>query len=526
MKILYPDYEKSLVNFSATILKEFGISSEYSTLSRIDKLLKEEEYKNIVVLLYDGLGSKIIEKHLDKNSFLVKNKMLDITSTVPSTTMAATTSILSGKTPYEHGWIGWNMYFKDLDKTITIARNKIKNSDEELDFKVTQKFLKYESIFDKINNSSLGKAYGLFPFGVGAYESREEAYKRIVNLSQNSGKKLIYAYFEEPDSIMHMTGTTSSEAHEEILKIDNEVKELCDKLRDSIVFIIADHGHVDCETLVLKKYKDIYNLVERTFDIEARCSGIKIKEGKQEEFKNKFLEEFGEYFLLMDYDEVVEKKLFGMGIEHERFRDTIGDFVAIAINKYALNYDDSDPVFKSSHAGLTEKEMLVPVIVVKKKPFKDGVREVVKSDFKEIKELCNMMQKSRVSKRKDLFCDFNSLSPVEFDSYCGRNNPYMCFVYTIEDQIVGFIKLRLKDLMGHRLFANFVYIELENIFVKEGYRGQGVGTALMNYALVYAKKNRVNKLEYRAWAFEEETNKFIEKFNANKLFMVLEIDLK
>ena len=63
MKILYPDYEKSLVNFSATILKEFGISSEYSTLSRIDKLLKEEEYKNIVVLLYDGLGSKIIEKH-------------------------------------------------------------------------------------------------------------------------------------------------------------------------------------------------------------------------------------------------------------------------------------------------------------------------------------------------------------------------------------------------------------------------------------------------------------------------------
>ena len=149
MKILYPDYEKSLVNFSATILKEFGISSEYSTLSRIDKLLKEEEYKNIVVLLYDGLGSKIIEKHLDKNSFLVKNKMFDITSTVPSTTMAATTSILSGKTPYEHGWIGWNMYFKDLDKTITIARNKIKNSDEELDFKVTQKFLKYESIFDK-----------------------------------------------------------------------------------------------------------------------------------------------------------------------------------------------------------------------------------------------------------------------------------------------------------------------------------------------------------------------------------------
>lgn len=526
MKILYPNYEKSLVNFSATILKEFGISSEYSTLSRIDKLLKEEEYKNIVILLYGGLGSKIIEKHLDKNSFLVKNKICDITSTVPSTTMAATTSILSGKTPYEHGWIGWNMYFKDLDKTITIARNKVKNSNEELDFKVTQSFLKYESIFDKINNSLENKAYGLFPFGVGAYENRKEAYERIVNLSQNSGKKLIYAYFEEPDSVMHITGVTSSESHEEILKIDNEVRELCDRLRDSIIFVIADHGHVDCEFLVLKEYEDIYSLVERTFDIEARCVGIKVKEGKQEAFKNKFLEKFGDYFLLMDYEEAISKKIFGMGVEHERFRDTIGDFVAIATNKYALNYDDFDPVFKSGHAGLTEKEMLVPIVAIKKKPFKDGVRSVVKADYKEIKELCNMMQKSRVGKRKDLFCDFNSLSPVEFDNYCGRSTPYMCFVYTIEDKIVGFIKLRLKNLSGHRLFTNFVYIELENIYVKDGYRGQGVGTELMNYALNYAKKNRVNKLEYRAWAFEEETNKFIEKFGAKKLFTVLEMDLR
>lgn len=527
MKVVYPNYDRNLVNFSASILKEFGVESDYPTLVRVDKILREDDYKNIIVLLYDGLGTKIMEKHLDEDSFLLKNKLCYITSTMPSTTMAATATILSAKTPYEHGHMGWNMYFKDLDETVTIASGKIKNSDVLAgpDDSVLHRCLAYENIIDKINNSG-SKAYGIFSFGLGAYENREEAYERIINLSKNSGKKLIYAYFEEPDHLMHELGVGHKDVHQEILKIDDEVKWLCNELQDSVIFVLADHGHINSEAIVIKNYDDIFNLLDRTFDIEPRCTGIKVKEGKQEEFRKLFNEKFGEYFLLMDYDEVVSKKLFGLGVEHECFKDALGDFLAIATDRYYLNYDENDPVFKSNHAGLTENEMAITISAIKKKPFKDGVRRAVVEDYKIIRDMCNNIQKFRISNRKDIFGVSNTISPTEFDKYCRKNSPDVCFVYTIQDEIVGFAKLSYNMLSGNKLYDYFSYIEIENLFVKEEYRNRGVGTALVNSILEYGRKKRVNKMEFCAWNFEEETLRFIEKFGAKELFRVLEFDVK
>lgn len=525
MKPFYPDYEKSLVNLSSSILKEFGISSNYSTLRRIDKLFREENYSNVIVLLYDGLGTKIMNKHLDKNSFLLKNRMSDISSVVPATTMAATTSLISAKTPYEHGWLGWNMYFKDIDKTISIATGTLKNTDRFVDTKLYGDKLKYESIIDKINSLTDAKAYGIFPFGVGAYEKREDAYDRIVNLSKVSGKKLIYAYFEEPDNLMHDYGINDGKVHDEILKIDDEVKMLCDRLQDSIIFVTADHGHIDSKPIILKEYKKIYNLIERTLSMEARCAGIKIKNGKQEEFKKLFNDAFGNYFLLMDYDEVVKSNLFGFGIEHEYFKDCIGDFVAVAIDRYFLNYDYDDPVFKSSHAGLTENEMLVPVIPILKRPFKNGVRRAVYADYKDVCQMDKDVQKFMYHSRKDIFNFGTPMSKSDFDDYCRKNSSNMCFVYTIDDEIVGYIKMKFNMLKGYKLFSDFSYMEVERIFVKEEYRRKGIGTELVNYALDKAKRMRVKKIEFCAWNFDDITTKFVEKFASRELFKVFEIDL-
>lgn len=525
MKILYPDYEKSLVNFSATILKEFGIDSPYTTFRRINKLFREEKYTNVVVLVYDGLGTKIMDKHLDKNSFLFSHRMTDITSVAPSSTVATTTSLLSTKTPYEHGLLGLNLYFKDLNELVNVSNGYVKNSSKEVDRKMLNKHLEYQSIIDKINDTSEARAYGIFPTGTGSYESRDEAYSRIINLSKNSGKKLIYAYFDEPGCFMYKYGTDCDSVHKEILRIDEEIKELCDKLQDSVIFVTADHGYVNSEAIILKDYKDIYSLIDRTLDIETRCTGIKVKTGKSEEFREKFKEKFGKYFLLMNYNEIVEKKLFGMGIEQEYFKEYIGDFVAFAIDKYALNYDDCSPMFKADSAGLTEKEMLVPISIVLKKPFKDGIRRAVAEDYKEIRQMCNDIQKFRAEKRKDIFMRTDTLSFPDFNNYCNKNSPDVCFVYTIEDKVVGFIKMRLNTICGEKLYRNFSYLEIENFFVKKEYRKQGIGTALGNYVISYAKKKRVKKIEFCAWNFEEETCKFVEKFNPTELIKVLEIDL-
>ena len=67
-QIVFPDYNNSILNFSCSILNHFGAKVHHSTLSCADQILCKN-YKNVVVILLDGLGINILEKHLKPNDF-------------------------------------------------------------------------------------------------------------------------------------------------------------------------------------------------------------------------------------------------------------------------------------------------------------------------------------------------------------------------------------------------------------------------------------------------------------------------
>ena len=95
------NYNDSIVNLTCSILKHFGAEYEHSTLKEIDELL-DDEYNNIVVLLFDGMGIDAIQHHLLEDGFFRKNLIKEYSSVFPPTTTAATTSLESGLTPLEH----------------------------------------------------------------------------------------------------------------------------------------------------------------------------------------------------------------------------------------------------------------------------------------------------------------------------------------------------------------------------------------------------------------------------------------
>ena len=53
-------------------------------------------------------------------------RLKDITTVFPATTVAATTSMMTGLNPVESGMLGWDMYFKDTDETISLYLNRVK----------------------------------------------------------------------------------------------------------------------------------------------------------------------------------------------------------------------------------------------------------------------------------------------------------------------------------------------------------------------------------------------------------------
>ena len=114
------NYNETLTNLACSIRKYFDLDYKHKTLDYIDKILEERKPKNVVTILFDGMGSNIIDKILPEDSFFIKHRIKTITTVFPATTVAATTSIRTGLNPIETGMLGWSIYFKDIDKIINI----------------------------------------------------------------------------------------------------------------------------------------------------------------------------------------------------------------------------------------------------------------------------------------------------------------------------------------------------------------------------------------------------------------------
>jgi len=364
MKTTMPNYSECITNLSNSILKHFNIETYHNTISVIDNIL-DKDYKNVIVILCDGMGSILLDEMLDEDAFLIKNRIKTITSVYPPTTTAATTSMLSGLNPNEHGWLGWDLYFKNENKVISMFTNTIKDSEIlAADYNVAKATFPYESIVDKIGKNY--ESYALLPFLNQKYKILGNQIEKIIELSKTQNKKFIYAYYEDPDHLLHDYGIDSEVVKREFENINNSLEYLCSSIEDSVVIVVADHGHINTKYYNLDDYPSIKNLLERTTSIEPRATSFKVFNSKKEEFVSEFNKHFKDEFWLLNKDEVIEKQIFGTGQNNIHFEESIGDYVALAKSNKGIIYSDATTQFKSHHAGLTDREILIPLIVKEK----------------------------------------------------------------------------------------------------------------------------------------------------------------
>lgn len=220
---------------------------------------------------------------------------------------------------------GWDMYFKDINKTVTVFTNKIKDTNEEAEnYNVIQRNLPYKSIDTLIqeNNKDVNTAM-LFPFGENKYESIEDMINKIEDICSNNKKNFIYAYVDDPDATMHKTGTNSTETKSIIKLLNDEIERLSKNVKDAVIIVTADHGHINSSKINLEDYKDLKQMLERDISIESRACAFFVKEGLKEKFEKLFNNYFGSDFILLTKQEVIDKRFFGIGKENEFFRDAI-----------------------------------------------------------------------------------------------------------------------------------------------------------------------------------------------------------
>lgn len=365
MDILYPDYDNCIANLACSVMKYFGITPPNPSLPLADKLLEERRYKNIVVLLLDGMGNNIIEANLAPDGFFRSHLAGTYSSVFPPTTVAATTAMDSGLFPVQSAWLGWTGYFPEIGRNVVYFLNQDFDTNEQIDGEsIAWKYVPYRSICDQIRSAGY-EAHYRAPF----VEPRPEDFgafcSEIKRLCTEDGEKYVYAYWDQPDTVMHRKGCFGESAKSKVRDLEKQVEALAEELSDTLLLITADHGHIDSPKAVVTDYPDITECLVRMPSIEPRCLNLFVKDGMDEQLKAAFAEHFNGKFLLMSGTEVKERQLFGKGTPHPRFDEMLGDYIAVAVDDVSI-YNMNSKNFIGAHAGLTKDEMIIPLIAVKK----------------------------------------------------------------------------------------------------------------------------------------------------------------
>ncbi len=353
--------KETLVNLSNSILKRFECQTFHHSLKYIDDILNKNKNKNVCLILLDGFGKNIIDKYKEYCPFIYSHVFKTINSIYPPTTVAATTSLLTGKYPIETGYIGWSQYFPKINSFIDIFPSTNSLTKEKIYPPITEKILNITNFIKIINNNNKYKAIQLMGFNF----LKENNDYDLDLLFEEASKKIkdfdfTYLYCCEPDHYMHMNGIDFYGLKDLIKLLDIKVSNLVNNNPNTIFILVADHGMINVKNIFIDEYPLFYNSLKfKNFFIEGRFASFFVE--NPENFIKAYNLYYKDKFILLTKDEILQKHIFGYSNNYNiNAINTLGDYFLISKGEYSFNNPlTSSSKFKplvANHAGGTIKE--------------------------------------------------------------------------------------------------------------------------------------------------------------------------
>lgn len=358
----YLDHETTLVNLTSSLLAHYGVTPFHQTIPQVDDLMKG--HQKIAFFLFDGLGEYILNQYPHTTRFMREHKLMTIHSVNPATTVACTSALLTGKNPIENGWLGWSLYVDGYTDPIDVFPNtnsltdeKIAKPDvykEECPLTYIDALLKEKGVKARLDLQA--------PLWDGKGPSSLKDIRVHGKTFFAEGGQFYYAYWTNPDHIIHEKGVRSWSLQRTLRSINRTVKAFVKENPDVLLFTLADHCLINVQYRDLKAFPALESCLRKPLALEGRTASIFLKEGTEETFVKGFNEEFGARFLLKKTSDALQEGYFGDGPINPHAKDSLGDYLAIAISDQLLTdttYLKEITVHEGHHAGATEEERAI-----------------------------------------------------------------------------------------------------------------------------------------------------------------------
>lgn len=391
-----PDYtDFGTCNVSQLILRNFGLANRCPEC--LAPLL-DRRYRRVVLLILDALGWNQLHSWVDELPSLRRiydrARVLPLTTTFPSTTTVALTTIYTGLTPAEHTITGHYMYLREVGGVVDVLRfsplsDPRREVYAERGVDVHQLFPMY-TVFEPLKKADLrglSITRGIFTntalgwlHHVGAdvkgYLTGADMFVHLRRALQDPGwEGLAVVYWDVVDMLSHEYRPFSEEVRSAVDQCFYSFqRELLEALpardrADTLLLVTADHGQCDVppqEAVCLSEEPRLSDLLLLPPTGQSRASYLYAVQG-QADALGRELQRFEDRLIAKPSDEAAKAGLFGPPEHAARLRLRIGDYVTIGRGGtmvYGADVQRSHLRLRGHHGSLTENEMIVPLIAM------------------------------------------------------------------------------------------------------------------------------------------------------------------
>jgi len=375
----------SIVNLMGSVAAAFGVAEWPYPPLRLLPPATLRRHSDVLLLVVDGLGHRYLSD-VHPLSTLQQAVRGSMTSVFPSTTATAITALMTGVAPQQHGLTGWHMYFAEAETIAAVLPFRVRPTEESL----LRHGLSPATLFTQpafadrlpvrttvispmhIVHSEFNTAHSGTAQRVG-YGTLSEFFQRIEIALRGPGeRKFVYAYYPELDSTAHEHGIGARHTAEVLKRFDEGFSRLLAALtgRDLTVIVTADHGFVDAEAsqhVTLDDHPFLAATLARPLCGEQRVAYCYVHADKVHAFEDYVRNELGEQATLFDSRSLIDQGWFGLGEAHPRLAARVGDYVLVMRDRATIkDWMEGEKRYRllGVHGGVTEEEMLVPLIVV------------------------------------------------------------------------------------------------------------------------------------------------------------------
>ncbi len=398
---LYPAYEgNSILNVPDTICRLLNVP-EISGRP-LEGMIYQPlggTARRVVAILVDALALHRLRRWMEDGTAPVwrtlqeQGVLAPLTSISPSTTCAALTSLWTGRSPREHGIVGYELWLKEYGVVANmITHGPIQfrgggGSLEKAGFK-PEEYLPYPTlgthlkahgvathVFQHytINGSGLSRMF-LKDVEMHPYGSAAELWVNVRALLEEKAEERLYTwvYWSNVDTMSHRYGPEDERAAGDFSVFSYAFERyFLNRLgaaarKDTAVILLADHGQIDTPPdprYELRSHPDLNRMLHINPTGEHRLFFLYPRPGQAKAVRDYVAQSWEEgAFHVLESPAVLESGLYGPGETHPALPDRLGDLTVLPAGHAYLWWPLKDNPLRGRHGGLHPREMLVPFL--------------------------------------------------------------------------------------------------------------------------------------------------------------------